>query len=73
MSVTFEAMLVLEGSESFAITQLNDRLEFVDLQRRQQFEPINMDAAGGTKFWTMCTPPASITCHRATSPMGLAA
>jgi hypothetical protein len=52
MSVTFEAMLILTPSDFKAIEALNEALYRADNERHQQFKPIQMDGAGGSKYWT---------------------
>lgn len=53
MSLTFEAIILLELGDREGIGALNKALYEADPERHQQFAPINMDGAGGTKWWTM--------------------
>ena len=52
MSVIFDAMLVAFMNEDDAIEALNKALDEKDTERHQSFERINMDGAGGSKFFT---------------------
>lgn len=52
MSVTFEAMLIFELPDRDGMADLNRRLYEADTERHQQFNRIDMDHAGGTKFFT---------------------
>lgn len=52
MSVIFNAMLIFELSDRPGVEALNKLLYEVDTERHQQFGEINMDGAGGSKFFT---------------------
>lgn len=52
MSVTFDAMLVLALRDNEAMRELNRLLHIKDEARHQTFNAIDMDGAGGSKFFT---------------------
>lgn len=53
VSVTFQAMLIPGlGDEHEAVRALNVALHIADAERHQNFEPVDMEAAGGTKSFT---------------------
>jgi hypothetical protein len=52
MSMICEAVIVVGyGSDNDAMETLNAALAAADTERRQHFRRINMDGAGGTKFF----------------------
>jgi hypothetical protein len=52
VSVTFDAMLICALREVEAVRELNRLLHIKDTARRQTFNEIDMDGAGGTKVFT---------------------
>jgi hypothetical protein len=52
VSVIFNAMLILEMSDRGGVEALNKLLYEKDTERHQQFGKVDMDGAGGTKFFT---------------------
>lgn len=52
MSVIFDAMLIFELPDPDGMRDLNLLLHIADPERRQTFNEIDMDGAGGSKFFT---------------------
>lgn len=52
MSVIVDAAILLSGHEHDAIEAVNARLREEDTARRQQFQKLDVDKAGGSKWFT---------------------